>query len=292
MNVVQMGFNPSSAIVSGEPIEVTTGSRAWANPDPSPDGEWVAFYSRENPEGHVYISRPDGSELQQLTHGEAVDRVPRWSPDGRWITFFSTRGNAGFRLWGMHPDGTSLRQFTDVDSLYPVWSPDGTRMAVSMRTAAVVGEQVAEPKVFIFDPRQPWSAQRPEALPQFPEPDVAYVVNDWSFDGRTLAGQPGLGSTGIVTFSFASRTYQRLTDFGEFPTWLRDSRHILFVDGTGKSFFVLDTVTGQSRRVFSAGRNVIGPPRLTRDGRTIYFSRRVTESDIWLVNLDADPPRR
>jgi hypothetical protein len=37
---------------------------------------------------------------------------------------------------------------------------------------------------------------------------------------------------------------------------------------------------------------VIGPPRLTRDGRTIYFSRRVTESDIWLVNLDADPPRR
>lgn len=37
------------------------------------------------------------------------------------------------------------------------------------------------------------------------------------------------------------------------------------------------------RKIFSVTRDVIGPPRLTRDGRTAYFSRRVTESDIWLV---------
>ena len=296
MNVVRLALDPSSATTKGEPIDVTTGSRAWANPDPSPDGEWVAFYSRENPEGHVYISRADGSGLRQLTHDEAVDRVPRWSPDGRWITFFSTRGNAGFRFWGIHPDGSGLRQFTDIDSLYPVWSPDSTRMAVSMRSAPwVIGNPVGavvEPKVFVFDPTRPWSAQTPEALPPFLEPNVPFVINDWSPDGRMLAGQPGLGSTGIVTYSFDSKTYQRLTDFGEFPSWLPNSRHILFVDGTGKHFLVLDTVTGQSRRVFSAGRNVIGPPRLSRDGRTIYFSQRVTESDIWLVNFDADRPPR
>jgi Tol biopolymer transport system component len=192
----------------------------------------------------------------------------------------------------MHPDGSGLRQFTDVESLYPVWSPDGTRMAVTSQASFQSPNPVAEPKVFVFDPTRPWSAQTVEALPRFLEPDVPYIVNDWSPDGRMLAGQPGLGSTGIVSYSFASKTYQRLTDFGEFPAWLPDSRQILFVDGTGKHLLVVDTVTGQSRRVFSAGRSVIGPPRLTRDGRTIYFSRRVTESDIWLVNFEADPARR
>ena len=37
--------------------------------------------------------------------------------------------------------------------------------------------------------------------------------------------------------------------------------------------------------IFSARRDTLGPPRLTRDGRTAHFSRRVTEADVWLVNL-------
>jgi hypothetical protein len=32
-------------------------------------------------------------------------------------------------------------------------------------------------------------------------------------------------------------------------------------------------------------RDVIGPPRLSRDGRRMFFSRRVTEADIWLLTL-------
>jgi hypothetical protein len=36
--------------------------------------------------------------------------------------------------------------------------------------------------------------------------------------------------------------------------------------------------------IYSTTRDVIGPPRLTRDGRSIYFTRRVTEADVWLVS--------
>ena len=71
---------------------MTTGSRLWANPDPTPDGEWVVFYSRDQPEGDVYVCRPDGTGLRQLTSDPAVDRVPRWSPDRTWVAFFSDRG--------------------------------------------------------------------------------------------------------------------------------------------------------------------------------------------------------
>jgi WD40-like Beta Propeller Repeat len=87
-----------------------------------------------------------------------------------------------------------------------------------------------------------------------------------------------------VIYSFQSRTYERLTDFGQWPVWLPDNRRVLFVSG-GNAFYVVDRVTKQVRQVFAVQRDVIGPPRLARDGRALYYSRRVTEADIWLVTL-------
>ena len=81
-----------------------------------------------------------------------------------------------------------------------------------------------------------------------------------------------------------TRTYERLTDFGEWPVWLPDSRRILFGDG-GRNFWLVDSQTRETTKIYSGGRDVIGPPRLTRDGRTAFYSRRVTEGDIWLMTL-------
>ncbi len=56
-NVARLGFDPEKGVIQGSPQDITTGSRPWANPDPSPDGQWVTFYSRQNPEGHIYVAR-------------------------------------------------------------------------------------------------------------------------------------------------------------------------------------------------------------------------------------------
>jgi Tol biopolymer transport system component len=100
-----------------------------------------------------------------------------------------------------------------------------------------------------------------------------------------------------VTYSFRTGRFDRLTDFGEFPVWLADSRRVMFVSG-GKDFFVADIRSRNVQRVWSVTRDVIGPPPVSRAGRSAYFSRRVTESDIWMVTLDggtgrsaAEPPR-
>lgn len=92
---------------------------------------------------------------------------------------------------------------------------------------------------------------------------------------------------GIVLYSLRNGTYDRLNSVGEWPVFLPDGRHILFVS-EGKHLALMDTVTKETRTIFSVERDVIGPPRLTRDGRTAYFSRRVTEGDIWLVELEGD----
>jgi eukaryotic-like serine/threonine-protein kinase len=275
-NVARLRFNPNAGTVEGEPSDVTTGSRAWANPDPSPDGQWLTFYSRQNPEGHVYIARSDGTGLRQLTGDTFQDRVPRWSPDGQWITFFSNRSGIRLVLWKIRPDGSELTQAITTGAIYAAWSPDGRRIA-----ASEVPSATRPPATFVVDPSVPLTEQKPETLPPF----RTFVVNSWSPNGEMLAGQTTLSATGIAIYSFRNRTYDVLTDFGEFPVWLPDSRQLLFAS-RGKEIILIDRLTKARRTVYADPRNVIGPPQLTRDGRALYFSRRVTESDIWTVTLN------
>jgi hypothetical protein len=149
----------------------------------------------------------------------------------------------------------------------------------------VIGKTADAGQVYIFDPTRPWKQQTLEMLPQLQDPRVLFLVNSWSRDGERLVGQAGLATRGIVTYSLRSGTFDRLTDFGEFPVWLADSRHVLFVSG-GKDLFVLDSRSRKVQKVFSVKRDVIGPPQLSHDGREAYFSRRVIEADIWMLTLD------
>ena len=278
-NIQQLTLDTSIAI-KGNPAWVTSGSRLWSTPDPSPDGEWVAFYSLAQPEGHLYVSHPDGTGLRQVTNDMAVDRVPRWSRDGKWIAFFSNRSGS-LALWKIRPDSSELQQISQGGGgYYPTWSPDGSRIATLQGIEGPPGK----PAVWIFDPNRPWKEQTAEVLPPLDWSPLPFLATSWSGDGEHLAGMVGDKGNGIATYSLRSHKYERLTDFGEWPAWFPDNRRVLFV-ADGKAFFVVDTRSKQVRKIFSVTRDVIGPPRLTRDGTKAYFSRRVTESDVWLLTL-------
>jgi eukaryotic-like serine/threonine-protein kinase len=285
-NIQKLRIDPATGTALGEPAWITTGSRLWANPDPSPDGKSVVFYSSVQPEGDLYVARTAGTGLRQLTSGaDPMDRMPRWSPDGQWIAFHSIRGKDQF-LWKIRPDGSDRQQLSPLaDAIYPVWSPTGSRMAVLM--GAGIGHP--ENNVYIFDPTRAWKDQTPEIIPPPADSPDEFVVNSWSPDGSRLAGQAGLAAHGIIVYSLESRIFERLTDFGGYPVWLPDNRRVMFVSG-GRDFHVVDTRTRKVEKVFSVQRDIIGPPQLTRDGREAYFSRRVTEGDIWLLTLSQSKP--
>ena len=280
-NIQKLAIDPTTGTPAAEPSWITTGSRLWANPDPSPDGKWVVFYSSVQPEGDLYVARTDGTGLRQLTSGaDPIDRMPRWSPDGQWIAFHSIRGKDQY-LWKIRPDGSERQQLSPLaDAIYAAWSPKDSRLAVLM--AAGIGHP--ENNVYIFDAGRAWTDQAPHVIAPPKDSPHEFVVNAWSPDGSRLAGQAGLGAHGILVYSLASRTFERFTDFGGYPVWLADSRRVMFVAG-GRSFYVVDTRSRKVDKVFSVQRDVIGPPQLTRDGRQAYFTRRVTEGDIWLVTL-------
>ena len=278
-NIQRLTLDSSGAVV-GEPAWVTTGSLRWSNPSPSPDGNWVAIYSLVQPEGHLYLVHPDGTAMRQLTSGSTIDRMPRWSPDGNWVACFSNRSGR-LELWKIRPDGSDLQQITEGGAAYLAWAPDGSRIA----TVSQSDELSLKSRVFIFDPNRPWKQQSPEPLPLLDLPSGRFLVNDWSPNGKRLVGAAEAPRGGVITYSLESHQYNRLTDFGEWPVWLPDNRRVLFV-ADKKNFYVVDSSSKQVRKVFSVSRDIIGPPQLTRDGETVYFSRRVTESDIWLISLD------
>lgn len=66
---------------TGNTSPVFTGENfdCWA-PDWSPDGEWIVCVSDMTGTPQLYVVRPDGSELKQITRGEAPALAPAWQP--------------------------------------------------------------------------------------------------------------------------------------------------------------------------------------------------------------------
>jgi len=282
-NIHRLAFDPVKGEVIGGPVNLTTGSRFWGNPDPSPNGSEVVFYSQVQPEGDLYIIRSDGTGLRQLTSDKATDRVPRWSPDGQWIACFSDR-DGHLQIWKIRPDGSDLtRVSSDGEWAYNVWSPDSKRFA-----SGIVVSKLSvrlHDRFMIFNADQASASQKGELI-LLPD-EGRFVPNDWSANGRAIVGQASISAPSIELFTFADRTLRRISNVGEWPVWLPDNRRVLFVSKRHE-FHVLDTITRNTRMVYSTPRDTLGPPRLTRDGRAMYFSRRVTEADVWTVTLQPD----
>ena len=145
---------------------------------------------------------------------------------------------------------------------------------------------MATPTSFI--PRLPWKEQSPEKLPRPPE--GRFQAYSWSPDGERLAGEVEYesGKWQIAVFSLVSREYKVFPVAGNSAVWLSDNRRLLFDDG-GK-IFLLDGKTGAFHEVLSLEPDAVEEGLdLSRDDRTIYFSRMRSEADIWMLTLDEKP---
>jgi tricorn protease len=66
----------------------------------SPDGQWIAFSSRQYGNADVYVMPLAGGDIKQLTWHSAGDNVESWSWDSKFIYFNSNRYNslAGYKV--------------------------------------------------------------------------------------------------------------------------------------------------------------------------------------------------
>ncbi|MGI8784388.1 MAG: protein kinase domain-containing protein [Acidobacteriota bacterium] len=274
-NLQRLSFDPSTGTVNGQPTAITAGSRVAVAPDPSPDDQWLAFYSQGKQED-LLIIRTDGTGQFQLTDDPHRDRVPRWSPNGKRLAFYSDR-SGNYQAWAINPDGSGLQQLSHDPKLslnFVTWSPDGSRLACfDVRMGRSLTLDLGKPSTTL--------------LPLADTTGARFRVRSWSPDGRWLAGdwlKPDGSSSGIATYSFETGKYEKVSDDGNAPVWLNDNRRLLFVQ-QGK-ILLADSQSKQSREVFSLPPHVVtGSVGLPRDNRTIYFSLTETDSDIWLMKL-------
>ena len=267
----KVGFDPSRHVVVGQPAAVTRGSREDRSPEVSPDGEWVAFYSGGGRQEDLFLVRPDGSGLRQLTDDVHRDRSPRWSPDGKRLTFQSNRSGK-YQVWTIHADGSGLQQVTDDPggAAFSPWSPDGSRLAYG---------SLYTKEFFIIDPGRTWKEQQPKPIPSPPEWDTAFHPWSWSPDGRTIAGMFSPVS-GAFLFSTDSQQFERLTRYGYCPIWMKDGRRFLFQDGRS-GILLVDRQSKKPQLVLSVAPDELTPGfSLSPDERTLFFSRTVTEADV------------
>jgi Tol biopolymer transport system component len=140
-NPAQQGIYVMAAADGSRLRRVTTlpaGDEVDSAPRFSPDGRRIVF-TRYRPldggEGQslsaLFVVRPDGSGLRQITGWDLRAGDADWSPDGRWIVFETQNLFGDVQV--VKPDGSKLTNIThnvvegerQEGSADPVWSPDG-----------------------------------------------------------------------------------------------------------------------------------------------------------------------
>jgi Tol biopolymer transport system component len=278
--LLRVGFDPVKEEIVGSPTPILRSTKPIRDHDLSPDGQWVAF-NQAGVQEDILVARVDGSQYRRLTDDAFRDRGPEWSPDGRRIAFYSDR-SGGYEIWTIRPDGSDLVQLTrntKGSMNFPVWSPDGSHLAIRVIGGAWM----------LFDQDRATGTLTGKAMPEMDK--AKFWPLSWSPDGKKIAGLvlEEDGSIGeIAIFSLDTQRYQehRLGSNMQWitPLWMSDSRRLLVRDPGGIS--VMETGTWRKKRILEVGGYMIGlSVSLSRDNRFITYTETANEGDIWLVNL-------
>ena len=232
-------------------LTLSAGNVKWLRyPSISPDGKTVVFSYK----GNLYTVSSEGGEAKQLTTHQAYDYAPVWSPDSKTIAFASDRfGN--FDIYTIPVKGGVPSRITTNSAKETPWTytPDGKKILFSAR--------IQDPASSVLFPKSSMTelyavsveGDRPEQVLATPAEEVSFVGKNGAFVYQDCKGGENIWRkhhTSSITRDI----------------WMYD----------GKKHTKLTDFNGEDRT-----------PRVTADGKTVYFtSEREGSFNVYCFPVD------
>ncbi len=191
----------------------------------SPDGKLIAFVSRRDGPGHIFVMNADGTGARRVTTSPMEDDHPSWSADGKKIVF----GREGALFVVPSAGGPAKRVGKGFgNAADPAWSPDGKHIAYDYRRPG-------------FNIREIWLMNADgTGIRKLTNLGAKSALPAWSPDGSQIAYESDAAAPGkaanIFTVELANGQSAHLSesDIDEIqPTWAPDGVTVTFArDGS------------------------------------------------------------
>lgn len=265
--------------------------------------------------GSLFVIRPDGSGLRQLTPEGTKAWSYAWSPNGRLIAYLDQHQS----LWLVRPDGRGRRRLPDLPPRIAAlsWSPDGTRIAITTQCPRA---RCSRLRLYVV----PINGRAPMRLPAgkhlgwgvswSPSGDEIYYDNGgiWAIrpDGTGRRKLSTVGSAGALSadgsqFVFGVERYRSFavvdadgsgyhvvtthayTEYGE--VWSPTGHRILYGRAHNQGIYVIDPDSRNNHRVTrdSPPQAVWGAFAWSQDGSSIvYDAGTYKNTDLYVIGAD------
>jgi serine/threonine protein kinase/Tol biopolymer transport system component len=244
---------------SGEPIQLTSGPFDFHVPVPDPNGHKLYVIGVQQ-RGELVRYDAKSQQFQPFLSAIGAEQLD-FSKDGKWVTYTLYPEGS---LWRSKLDGSERLQLTfpPAQAIAPRWSPDGKRIAFSIRMAG--------------KPQSIYSLSVDGGAPEQLTTGDHAVHSSWSADDESLVfGQDPTSeakSSGLAIKLLNLKTRQVSTLPGSEglwrPSFSPDGRHIAALTTDSQAITLFDVAT---QKWTELARTAVNSPAWSRDGQYIYF---------------------
>jgi serine/threonine protein kinase len=269
--------------------QVTNSSATEGYPSLSPDGKNIIYASDVDGDRNIYIQRVGGRNITNLTPNSKVsDTMPAFSPDGKLIAFRSERNPSGIYI--MEETGENARKISDL-GFHPTWSPDGEKIAVSDKAAAIhTVHTVPNSMLWVIDAvsgaRQKIETGGDAIMPNW-SPNGHRIAFWFVANGRLpgIATVPAAGGEPVIVAESAASDWN--------PVWSPDGKYLYFASDRQGSMNLwrvpVDEKTGAQTGAPESIPTTSKYSRhitLSRGEKTVAYVRYESQSNLQSIRFD------